>query len=79
MYNFFLRRSIHYESNKIQIIPGVDGLGSVSVSGAGRVSQAQASTIYTPKADGTVVYTSAKAVIDASHIRRICDGQIHRF
>ena len=33
----------------------------------GGVSQAQASTIYTPKADGTVVYTSAKAVIDASH------------
>lgn len=30
-------------------------------------SVTQAATIYTPTADGTVAYTSAKAVIDASH------------
>lgn len=50
---------------KFKLTPALVVTALFLVLAPGSVSQA--ATIYTPTADGTVAYTSAKAVIDASH------------
>ena len=53
--------------SKLKLFPALMASALFLALAPGRIPQAQAATVYTPSADGTVAYTSAKAVIDASH------------